>query len=231
MNLLALELATEACSIAVTDGVRVASRHEIAPRRHAELALQWSSELLDGIGLPKSSLSAIAISVGPGAFTGVRLAMAMGQGMAIALGVPLIGVSTLAVLAMSAVTDGVPSRVLAVIDARMGEIYAGRFEWDGSALRAVSDEVVVAPSLLDLTGVDASWVCVGTGIDAADGSLRARLGSVGLDATALPRAADLLRLALLTPALPPEAVTPTYLRDNVALTLAEQQARRDAKSS
>lgn len=228
MNLLALELATEACSIAVQAGDDVAARHSVAPRQHAELALSWSDELLSQAGLRKNQLDAITISVGPGAFTGVRLAIAMGQGMALALGKPLIGVSTLAVLAMEATRDGFNGNILAVIDARMGEVYAARFAWDGTTLRPLSDEQVIAPDLLDLDRIDASWRAVGTGIDAANGVLRDRL-NCELLADALPHADMLLRLAHHATPQPPENVEPTYLRNNVALTLAEQRAAREAK--
>ena len=228
MNLLALELATEACSVAVQSGDTVVSRHSVAPRQHAELALPWSDELLAQADLAKNQLDAITISIGPGAFTGVRLAIAMGQGMALALGKPLIGVSTLAVLAMEATRDGFTGKILAAIDARMGEVYAARFEWDGESLTAVSDEIVIAPDSLDVEGIDNSWRAVGTGIDAADGTLRSRL-SCDLVSDALPHADMLLRLAQHATPSAPEQVEPTYLRNNVALTLAEQRAAREAK--
>lgn len=230
MKILALELATEACSVAVQSGGNILSRHSIAPRQHAELALPWSDVLLRDSGLTKNDLDAIAISVGPGAFTGVRLAIAMGQGMSLALGIPLLGVSTLAVLAMEATRDGFTGNILAVIDARMGEIYGARFAWDGQSLVPISDEVVVAPSLLDIDGIDTTWRAVGTGVDAADRFLRTRL-PCELVPDALPHAEMLVRLAREVEPIAPERVEPTYLRNNVALTLAEQRAAREAKAA
>src|SRR5690606_11462243 len=126
MRLLAFETATEACSVAVLVDDAVIERFEIAPRRHAELALPWAGELLAQAGVAKSQLDAIAVGRGPGAFTGVRLAVALAQGIALALDRPVVGVSTLAALAaLAARAHG--DRVLAAIDARMGEVYLGAF--------------------------------------------------------------------------------------------------------
>ena len=120
MKLLAFETATEACSVAVWDDGRVLERFEIAPRRHAELALPWAEALLAEAGIARSQLDAVAVGRGPGAFTGVRLAIALGQGIALALDRPVVARSTLEVLAMRA--EGADdARVLAAIDARMGE--------------------------------------------------------------------------------------------------------------
>ena len=82
MKLLAFETATEACSVAVYIDGQVIERHEVAPRKHAEYALPWAEELLAEAGIKRSQLDAIAISRGPGAFTGVRLAVLCIDGMA-----------------------------------------------------------------------------------------------------------------------------------------------------
>lgn len=234
MKLLAFETATEGCSVAVWVDGDVRERFEIAPRRHAELALPWAGELLAGAGVAKAQLDAIAVGRGPGAFTGVRLAIAIAQGIALALDRPVVPVSTLAVLAAGA-PEGGPSRILAAIDARMGEVYSGAFERRGDDLVALSKEGVCAPGAVVLPGDAGGWQGVGTGFAAGEGALQAHLGSrlAGVDAAALPRAADVARLAAAAfergEALPPERVEPAYLRDNVALTLVEQQARRAAR--
>ena len=92
MRLLAIETATEACSVAVWIDGHVHERFEIAPRRHAELTLPWAEQLLVEAGVAKSQLDAIAVGRGPGAFTGVRLAIALAQGIALALDRPLLPV-------------------------------------------------------------------------------------------------------------------------------------------
>lgn len=227
MKLLAFETATEACSVALWIDGEVRERFEVVPRRHAELSLPWAEQLLAEAGIAKAQLDAIAVGRGPGAFTGVRLGISIAQGIALALDLPVVAVSTLAALAMRA-SGG---RILAAIDARMGEVYLGSFTHDGAELRAVGPEAVLAPESAPVPqGRD--WHGVGTGFAAGDGALRERLQQCleAVDATALPRAADVARLAIAAHArgegVAAERVQPAYLRDHVALTLAEQQSRR-----
>lgn len=232
MKLLAFETSAEACSVAVwNDGV-MHERFEIAPRRHAELALPWAQALLDEAGVARAQLDAVAVGRGPGAFTGVRLGIAIAQGIALALDLPMLPVSTLAALAMRAAA---PGPVLAAIDARMGEVYAGAFERTGEGVRALGAESVSAPDAVKLPGAGDAWQGVGTGFAAMDGALQTRLGPrlAAVDATALPRADDVARLAVQAfgrgELVAPERVEPAYLRDNVALTLEQQQALRAAR--
>jgi len=236
MKLLAFETATEACSVAVWIDGAVHEHFEIAPRRHAELALPWAEQLLAEAGIAKSQLDAIAVGRGPGAFTGVRLAIAIAQGIALALDRPVVPVSTLAALAaITSSPGGRPIHVLAAIDARMGEVYSAAFLRDGDDVIALSKETVARPENVVLADGAGEWCGVGTGFSAGEGVLRQRLQSrlASVDATALPHAADVARLAALAfargEALSPERVEPAYLRDNVALTLVEQRALRDSR--
>lgn len=236
MNLLAFETSTEACSVALWRDGDVVERFEIAPRRHAELALPWAEALLADAGVARAQLDAIAVGRGPGAFTGVRLGVAIAQGIALALDVPVLPVSTL--LALAARAPASAQRVLAAIDARMGEVYLGAFarEAGGDGWRALQAESVGAPGLVALPEGD-GWIGVGTGFDAVDGALRVRLGGrlAGADATTLPHAADVARLGAMMfargEAIAPERLEPAYLRDNVALTLAEQASASAKKAS
>ncbi len=235
MKLLAFETATEACSVALWIDGEVHERFEIAPRRHAELSLPWAGELLADAGLARSQLDAIAIGRGPGAFTGVRLAIAIGQGIALALDRPIVPVSTLAALAYGAGRPEADRRILAAIDARMSEVYTGAFAWQGEALVAIGAEALQAPAAVELPDDEWTWRGVGTGFAALDGELARRLQPrmASVDATALPRAASIARLGaelfLHGGGMAPERVEPAYLRNNVALTLDEQRAARKAR--
>lgn len=228
MKLLALETATEGCSVALWLDGEVVERFEVAPRRHAELTLPWAGQLLAEADVSRSQLDAIAVGRGPGAFTGVRLAIALAQGMAMALDRPLLPVSTLAALAMRA--DG--GQVLAAIDARMGEVYSAAFERRDGVLVPRGGERVSAPGEVMLPeGADGPcWHGVGTGFGAVEGALREHLGGqlASIAADELPHAADVARLGALAyargEAVAPELAEPAYLRNNVALTLVEQRA-------
>ncbi|WP_457317885.1 tRNA (adenosine(37)-N6)-threonylcarbamoyltransferase complex dimerization subunit type 1 TsaB [Stenotrophomonas sp. P5_B8] len=234
MKLLAFETATEACSVALYVDGQVLERFEIAPRRHAELSLPWAEALLAEAGVARSQLDAIALGRGPGAFTGVRLAIAIAQGIALALDRPLVPVSTLQVLALRAPADA--DHVLSSIDARMGEVYVARQVRVDGQWQLQGEETVCAPEAVVLPD-GTRWFGVGTGFGAAEDVLARRLGDQldGVDAQALPRASDVLALAVPAFArgegMAPERVEPAYLRDNVALTLVEQQAARAAKQA
>lgn len=227
MKILAFETATEACSVALWIDGEVRERFEIAPRRHTELALPWAEALLAEAGIAKSQIDAVACGRGPGAFTGVRLAVALTQGLAFALDRPVLAISTLAALALDAAADAGDRTILAAIDARMGEIYLGAFLADAmDGVRAASEEGLVAPSLA--AQMERHCVGTGTGFSAEGGVLVTRLGTMleHADATALPHAAAIARLAARAfargEAIAPDTLEPAYLRNKVALTLAEQ---------
>jgi len=228
MNLLALETATESCSAALLAGGRLLARSEIAPRRHAELLLPMCEALLAEAGVRRVDLDAIAVGRGPGAFTGVRLAISAAQGIALALDIPVIPVSSLAALALQAPDNG--ADVLALIDARMGEIYAGRFRRTIEGVELLGDETVSHASALDLADSETLNV-IGTGWTSYREILMPLMRSPPrwAEGDRYPQAADVARLAepiaVRGGGVAPELALPVYLRDKVALTLAEQQRR------
>lgn len=226
MNLLAIETSTEACSVALVHGEEVIARSELAPRRHAELALPMADALLAEAGLGKHALDAIAVGRGPGAFTGVRLGVALAQGMALALDRPVLPISSLAALALEAPEDA--ATILAVIDARMGEIYAACYRRDDAGgLLALDEERVCRPEALLLPDAPA-WHVVGSGWSTYADVLRGRLTGTLRHAAGdrYPQARHVAELAVRDyragRAVPPEQALPVYLRDKVALTLIEQ---------
>ncbi len=231
MNLLAIETTTEACSVALVHGEQLIARSELAPRRHTELVLPMAEALLAEAGISRHALNVIAVGRGPGAFTGVRIGVALAQGMALALDLPVVAVSSLAALALEADADADADEaaILAVIDARMGEVYAASYrrQGDGSLL-ALSDECVVRPEALNLPHADA-WRVVGSGWRTYAGVLSTRLTGALLhaDGDRYPQAARVAELAvpefLAGHAVAAELALPVYLRDKVALTLDEQR--------
>ncbi len=228
MNLIALETATECCSVALLAGDRLFVRSELAPRRHADLLLPMCDDVLGEAGIARSDLDVVAVGRGPGAFTGVRLAVSAAQGIALALGIPVVPVSSLAALAMQAPDNG--AAILAVIDARMGEVYAGRFRRTGECVEPLGVETVGPASAVRFEEAIAVNV-IGTGWTSYRDATAANLPSAPLwsEGARYPQAADVARLAAPIAAagggIAADRVRPVYLRDKVALTIAEQQRR------
>jgi len=229
-RLLAIDTATEACSAALLIGDRIFERCEIAPRRHAELILPMIEALLAEAGVGKRQLDGIAVGRGPGAFTGVRLAISVAQGLALGLDIPVVPVSSLAALAQDAPAQ-TGSPILAVIDARMGEVYAGCFRRNANGLVESIDPESVGPASRVVLPPSDGWTVVGSGWSAYHDALSQRLPGAPLfaDGTRLPQAQAIARLAApqfaAGLAVAPELALPVYLRDKVALTLQEQRAR------
>lgn len=134
MKILAIETATEACSAALYDDGEIICRYELAPRKHTQLILPMMDAILEEAGVAKLSLDAVAFGRGPGAFTGLRIAVGIAQGLALAIDKPVVPISTLAAMAQQVLhkTSGTLSPVqttfVPAIDARMGEVYWGGYK-------------------------------------------------------------------------------------------------------
>lgn len=234
MKLLALDTATEACSVALSVDGRIEERFETAGRSHTERMMPMVQELMAGAGLAFSQLDGIACGVGPGSFAGVRIGVGFVKGLSLALDRPVVGVSSLPAMALRAIRGGAP-QVLAAIDARMNEVYWGVYGVGADGLpQALRDETVCAPA--GVPAVDpGDWVAVGTGWGAYPDALKAAAGVEPrlVLADALPHAEDILRLALPVfaagQAVSGDLLLPVYLRNKVALTLVEQAALRAKK--
>ncbi|KOP55610.1 MULTISPECIES: tRNA (adenosine(37)-N6)-threonylcarbamoyltransferase complex dimerization subunit type 1 TsaB [Pseudomonas syringae group] len=217
-TLLALDTATEACSVALLHDGKVLSHYEVIPRLHAQRLLPMIKDLLAEAGIAMSALDAIAFGRGPGAFTGVRIAIGVVQGLAFALERPVLPVSNLAVLAQRAFREHGASHVASAIDARMDEVYWGCYAEKAGEMRLIGEEAVMAPELAALpAGSVEPWFGSGTGWGYAE---RIPVSPAGYDASMLPHAQDLLTLATFAwhrgESLPADDAQPVYLRDKVA---------------
>lgn len=219
MRLLALDTATEACSAALLLGGDVREHFEVIGRGHAERLLPMAHELLAGAGLAPADLDAVAFGRGPGGFTGLRIAAGVAQGLAAGAGLPVLPVSDLAALAAAGARASGQGRVLACMDARMGQVYWGAFAVDAGSVAALSAEALTAPAQVVPPAGD-PWFGAGHGFGAYP-ELLALLGDRvrGSDATLLPRAADIAWLAVRDlragGAVPAARAQPLYLRDEV----------------
>ncbi|MBV9345020.1 MAG: tRNA (adenosine(37)-N6)-threonylcarbamoyltransferase complex dimerization subunit type 1 TsaB [Gammaproteobacteria bacterium] len=224
MKLLALDTATENCSAALLLGGEIARREQRAPRAHAALILPMIGELLADGGVTLGSLDAIAFGCGPGAFTGVRLAASLTQGLAFGADLPVIPISDLRAVAQQALElQPAAARVLVCNDARMQEVYWGCFE---RRLELAAPSGVEHVSVAGQVSVPATWAShtfLGAGSGFALYPLLIALPGVGSErvhAELLPRADEVLRLALpelgAGRVLPAERALPVYLREEVA---------------
>ncbi len=226
MNILAVETSTELCSAALLRGEELFVEEALAENRHSELLLPMLRRLLERAHLKPAELHGIGFGQGPGSFTGIRIACGIAQGLAFGAGRPVIAVPSLLVVA-----DQARERhVIAAFDARMDEAYLAAYARDGDNWKEV-----IAPCLVDRQALPplpgARWVTTGSGFDRF-----AWLRDAYRDAIAtrvegdLPRAGTVARLAARGLAqgkgVAAEHAAPLYLRDKVALTTEERQARR-----
>jgi tRNA threonylcarbamoyladenosine biosynthesis protein TsaB len=219
LKLLALDTATEACSAAVLVNDEIIERYEIAPRRHAALILPMLEAVLAEAGLNVAQLNALAFGCGPGAFTGIRIASGVIQGIAFAADLPVAPISTLAAIAKDTVYQHGVDRVVATIDARMGEIYWGTYMADSErGVLLVGEEQVCSPDTAPLL-VEGEWHGAGSGWLTHAESLQRRLGITTWWGDSYPRAGDIAMLGALAcqrgETVAAELALPVYLRDKV----------------
>lgn len=217
MKLLALETATEACSAAVWADGAILERYELAPRRHAALILPMCEAVLAEAGLKTTQLDAVAFGRGPGAFTGVRIAVGIAQGIAFAADLPVVPISTLAALALGAARVTGHARIAAALDARMGEVYWGCYAVGGDDTELLVEEWVGAPALIEAP--PGLWFGAGRGWAAHGAVLSRRLAVGGWLGECYPRAGDVGRLAVDPRRrgdwVDAERALPVYLRNQV----------------
>ena len=217
MKLLALDTATEACSAAVWVDGAVLERYQLAPRRHAALILPMMESVLAEAGLSVGQLDAIAFGRGPGAFTGVRIAVGIAQGIAFAAERPVAPISTLAALALGAARAAGQARIAVALDARMGEVYWGVYAVDSENAAPLGEERCCAPG--SVTAPSGEWFGAGSGWVAHAEALAQRLTVSGWQGDCYPRAGDIARLAAAPSRrsawVAAEQALPVYLRDRV----------------
>lgn len=223
MKILALDTSTEFCSVALLADGRVHVREVLAGQRHSTLLLPLVDETLAECGIELSALDGIAFGSGPGSFTGLRIACSVAQGLAFGAGLPVLGVSTLLSLA-----EGCgQTRVIACLDARMGEVYHAAYEKHGAVWRETAAPGLFSPQDAPLPQGD-GWFGCGSGFTAHGELLRQRYGAqlAGVTADNPPRASDMAHLALpffeRGDGLDAAQAAPLYIRNKVALKTSER---------
>ena len=248
MRVLALDAATELCSVALLSNGECLVRSIESGKSSAQQLLKMVEEVMAEGQVPLSGLNGIAASIGPGAFTGVRISVAVAQGLAFGADLNVAPVTTLSALALQALQDlqllGDEARIITCLDARMGELYWGCFTAEanpGVATPGVTKRGVTTPGVIECgeLGVAAPDVIasrlkgryVGIGRGFSVYPKLAQIPGVVVQpahALALPNAREIARLGALRLAAggggDPADLKPLYLRDKVALTEMERAA-------
>ncbi|MDC8830583.1 tRNA (adenosine(37)-N6)-threonylcarbamoyltransferase complex dimerization subunit type 1 TsaB [Alteromonas gilva] len=217
MNILTIDTATEACSVALQYNNALYTRYEVCPQQHSQKILPMIDAVMQEAGASIGQLDGLGFGRGPGSFTGVRIATGIIQGLAFGSELPVAGVSTLAAMAQQVIDSTTASDVAVAIDARMNEIYFGRFSNQDGLATLQGEEVVIAPeAALELLD-DAPAAFAGTGW-AAYPVLTAQLQAHEVKVS-YPYARFMLPLAERALSAgqgqPAHAVTPEYLRNTV----------------
>ncbi|MDR0218659.1 MAG: tRNA (adenosine(37)-N6)-threonylcarbamoyltransferase complex dimerization subunit type 1 TsaB [Enterobacteriaceae bacterium] len=225
-RILAIDTATEACSVALWNEGLIEAQFEISPREHTQRILPMVQAVLSANNIKLQQLNALAFGRGPGSFTGVRIGVGIAQGLALGADLPMIGVSSLKTMAQGAFRLKNATQVLVAIDARMGEVYWGQYtrnaqgEWQGEETEAVLKPEQVQTIMDSLTG---EWAIAGTGWEAYPHlqecqRQNSQLALIPSDIT-LPHAEDMLPLAVQMwnagEATTVELAEPVYLRNEV----------------
>jgi len=235
MRILAIETSTEYCSVALWQDGALNERCERVGQKHSEVLLGMVDGVLRDAGCTVQEVEGIAFGKGPGSFTGVRIACGVAQGLAFGADLKVVGVCTLHALAEATGQD----KVIAALDARMGELYFAAYEKRDGAWRTVIEPCLcTAQSAPAVAG--SGWFGCGSGF-ALDSptptpppegeGLKVRYGAqlCGVAAQAVPQAAAIARLAVPEfahgHAVDAALALPLYLRDKVALTTRERAAR------
>ena len=232
MNLLAFDTSTDVISIAVARGDQLWTHTGPGGSQASASLIPAIRNCMAQAGLGFADLDAIVFGRGPGSFTGLRTACAVAQGLAFGAqsatrpgGVPVLPVDTLLAVAEDARHQHGVHQVVAVLDARMDEVYTAPFEYDGTRWSGPDDFGLMAPQHVD---VPAGWTLAGNAFKAYGD----RLAPGASHVAAFPTAAALLRLApaLLAAggAVPADQALPRYIRDKVAKTTQERADERAA---
>ena len=226
MNLLAIDTGTERMSLAVCRGDQVFTHEGVAGAQASTQLIPAILSLLSRAELRLPELQAIAFGRGPGAFTGLRTACSVAQGLALGANLPLLPVDSLLCLAETALAQS--PRVLALLDARMGQVYAAAYEWhDNGWLSCMAPQLTQAKELILPPHWDAlGFALAGNARPAHGVGLQHLLSCGGQAVEVWPQADAMLKLAARAwareEAVHAALALPLYVRDDVARTTAQR---------
>lgn len=237
MNLLAIETSTDACSVALLCGTEIQSDHRIAAQQHGRLVLPMIDALMAKAELPVKNLDGVVFGRGPGSFTGVRIAVALTQGIALGADVGVIGISTMNSIAQGVYRVHGDRSVAISMDARMDEVYFAAYAvHGGTVMEPVTQECLCLPEGIPVMPEDLDRRWAGSGAQRYADILAEHysVSTESIRSDSWPDAYDLITLAIpkvqAGELLPAEQASPVYLRNKVADTTAERELAKQAKS-
>ncbi len=217
MNILAIDTATEACSVALQFNDKIYTRYEVCPQQHSQKILTMVDDVIKEAGAGIKNLQVLGFGRGPGSFTGVRIATGIIQGLALGSGLPVVGVSTLQAMAQQVFASQPENDVAVAIDARMSEVYFARYVRDNGIAVSQGEEQVLPPE--DAAAMVSASDCgyAGTGWQAYP-ALTAITGETAVSVS-YPYARHMLPLVQQAfeagDTMSADSITPVYLRDTV----------------
>lgn len=236
MNLLAIETSSDACSVALLSGSDTRVDHRIAAQQHGHLVLPMIDTLMAEAQLSANQLDGVVFGRGPGSFTGVRIAVALTQGIALGADVGVVGISTLNVVAQGVYRLYADRSVAVSIDARMDEVYFSTYTLKNDGLmQQATQECLCPPESLPAAAENFSGSFAGSGAQRYASLLSERyaVSEELIRKGVWPDAYDLISLAIpkvhagqLQPA---EQALPVYLRNKVANTITERESAKQLK--
>ena len=229
--ILAIETSSETASCALLSGAAVFTRASSGVRTHSQSILPMVQELLAEAGVTLSQCDAIAFGAGPGSFTGVRTACGIAQGLAYGAGLPVLPLVTLDAMALACRQQTGASDILAVLDARMGEVYWAQYH--GAQL--VAGPALCAPADVAPLAIEGVLTACGNGLAAYPDAFASQPYAAGALTEVMPHAQQVAQLAVaaLTAglAVPAAQAQPLYLRNKIAYTSAERLVINAAKAA
>lgn len=233
-TILAIETSSELASCALLKDGTLRTRESNGVRTHSATVLPMVQELMQEAGVTLKDMDAIAFGAGPGSFTGVRTACGIAQGLAFGASRPAVPVVTLPAMALACREQSGATDILAVLDARMGEVYWAQYHWTGEGWETVCEPVLSAPQDVAPMEVAGLTAC-GNGISAYPEAFAGKPFTDGALTAILPHAAQVAQLAETEfkagRTVSAAQAQPLYLRNKVAYTSAERQAINAAKES
>lgn len=235
MKVLAIDTSTEACSAALYMDGELIERFLIAPRKHIELLKPMVDEVMTEAEVDVSDLTGLAFGAGPGSFAGLRVACAFIQGIGSGLNIPVVPVSSLEAMARQVLDNHPDKTVLVILDAKMKEVYWGVYRLeDKEVISVLPDQVSKldeVPSFNGIVGL-ANIIGAGDGWNVVPNWIE-ELKPEFIEKSVYPRAGEIALLSLDDfengMALDADQVSPIYLRNNIALTIEEQKAVKEAQ--